>query len=87
LRREFKRNQDAGLLRVDCTVTDGGDTKESSNEEIVCQYDYCYPTSFDEICGDCWDLLKRHIKTGEKRTMHHLHFLPKKEGVLPPKLK
>ncbi len=37
--------------------------------------------------SDCWNLLKTHIKRGEKRIMRRLPFLHKKSGALPRNLK
>ena len=50
LGRKRKCDQNAGLLRVDSATIDGGDQKESGNEEVICQYDYGYTSSPHELC-------------------------------------
>lgn len=47
---EFERHQDADLLRFDRSVTHGLNTKESSNEKIVCQRDYSNTAAFNKLC-------------------------------------
>ena len=46
----FKRNKDAGLLRANSPIVDGGNQEDFRYQKVVFQYDYRNSVTLDELC-------------------------------------
>ena len=46
----FKRNKDAGLLRANSPIVDGGNQEDFRYPKVVFQYDYRNSVTLDELC-------------------------------------
>ena len=46
----LKRNKDAGLLRADSPIVDGGNQEDFRYPKVVFQYDYRNSVTLDELC-------------------------------------
>ena len=46
----LKRNKDAGLLRANSPIVDGGNQEDFQYQKVVFQYDYRNSVTLDELC-------------------------------------
>ena len=60
-------SKNAGILRTNYPIIDGGDKEESSYKEIFCKYDYGYKAAPDELCG-ITGVYKGYLQSMEKDT-------------------